>query len=119
MYADVEKYVKSREICQKRAKKRMEEPLHPKWSVLVWAKIGIDVVHMLPWNGFKYMVFAQDDLSGWAEGRVLKERNSETVAKFLFEDVICRHGCPQRMVMDSGTENLDLTKSLLEWYRIK
>ena len=45
--------------------------------------------------------------------------NSENVAKFIFEDVICRHGCPQRMVMDGGSENLDLTKALLERYRIR
>ena len=74
---------------------------------------------MPTWDGFKYIVFACDDLSGWVEGKMIKECNSENVSKFLFEDVICRHGCPMRIVMDGGSENLDLTKALLERYRIK
>ena len=32
MYNDVEKYVKSCEICQKRLRGRLEEPLYPTWS---------------------------------------------------------------------------------------
>ena len=45
--------------------------------------------------------------------------NSWNVAKFIFEDVICRHGCLLRIVMDRGIENLDLMKDLLEHYRIQ
>jgi len=70
-------------------------------------------------EGYKYAVFARDDLSGWSEGRPLKENNSRTVAKFLYEDVICRHGCPLKIVMDGGGENKKITKALLEDYKIK
>ena len=38
---------------------------------------------------------------------------------FIYEDVICHHDCPQRIVLDHGSENLDLTKDLLEYYKIK
>ena len=47
------------------------------------------------------------------------DQSSKNVAKFIYEDVICRHGCPQRIVLDRGSENLDLTKDLLEHYKIK
>ena len=58
-------------------------------------------------------------MSGWSEGRILlKENNSRSVAKFLFEDVICRHGCPLKAVMDGGGENKKITKALLENYRV-
>src|SRR5205814_1488384 len=43
----------------------------------------------------------------------------QNVAKFIYEGVICRHGCPRRIVLDRGSENLDLTKDLLEHYRIQ
>ena len=46
MYEDVVNYVKTCEECQRRARVRYEEPLHPTWSVTVWEKIGVDVVHM-------------------------------------------------------------------------
>src|SRR5437762_438512 len=43
----------------------------------------------------------------------------ENVAKFIYEEVICHHGCPKHIVMDQGTENLDLTRDLLEKHRIR
>jgi hypothetical protein len=52
MYADVEDWVKSFEICQKRARNRLEEPLHPTWSTAIWEKVGADVVYMPPVNVF-------------------------------------------------------------------
>jgi hypothetical protein len=70
-------------------------------------------------DGYGFIVFAWDDLSGWVEGCPIKSANSESVSKFLYDDVICRHGCPQRIVLDGGSENLDLTRDLLEHYRIK
>ena len=119
MYDDVVKYIKSCEECQRRARIRYEEPLHPTWSVIVWYKIDIDVVHMPDAGAYKYIVFARDDLSGWVEGRALTAANSKNMSKFIYEEVICRHGCSRRIVMDRGTENLDLTKELLEHYNIQ
>ena len=113
-------FVKSCEGCQKRSRNRQEEPLHPTWTKTVWDKIGVDVVKLPESSeGHKFAVFARDDLSGWSEGRPLVNADSKSVAKFLFEDVICRHGCPRRIVMDGGSENKKVTKSLLKHYRIK
>ena len=120
MYEDVAAYVKFCEECQRRAWVRYEEPLHPTWSVTVWAKVGVDVVFMPESReGYKFIVFGRDDLSGWVEGRALKENTAHNVAKFLYEEVICRHGCPQRIVVDGGSENKSVAKALLENYRVQ
>ena len=120
LYEDVREFVKSCLECQKRARIRYEEPLHPTFSLTALEKIGIDVVFMPETkDGFKFIVIARCDLTGWVEGRALKENNSRNVAKFLFEDVVCRHGCPLRAVMDGGSENLKFSKELLEDYKIK
>jgi len=68
---------------------------------------------------YQYIVFARDDLSGWVEGRALTAVNSKNVSKFIYEEVICRHGCPKRIVMDRGTENLHLTRALLKKHRVR
>jgi hypothetical protein len=47
----------------------------------------------------------------------MKKRKRECV--FLYEQVICRRGLPQRFVMDNGSDNQDITKSLLEHYNVK
>jgi hypothetical protein len=120
MYEDIAKYVQSCEECQRRKRIRYEEPLHPTWSTIVWEKVGIDVVYMpASVEGYEFIVFARDDLSGWVEARALLKADSLSVASFIYEDIICRHGLPQRIVMDGGSENLGLTKTLLERYRIK
>ena len=120
MYGDVEKYVKTCEVCQRKSKKRFEEELHPTATRIIWEKVGVDVVYMpMSVSGNSFAVFARDDLSGWVEGRALKAANSESVAKFLYEDVICRHGCPLRIVTDGGMENFSLTTQLLERYKLQ
>jgi len=79
LYEDVAEYVKTCEECQRHARNRYEEPLKPTWRVMVWAKIGVDVVYMPPTSeGFGFIVFAWDDLSGWVEGRAIDVANSQT-----------------------------------------
>ena len=79
----------------------------------MWDKIGVDIVVMPRSREGSYLVLARDDLSGWVEGRAIDEANSYNVSKFLYEDVICRHGCPRRIVLDGGRENMGKTKELL------
>ncbi len=119
MFEDVASYVKSCPECQRRKRNQLQEPLHPTFTSYVWEKIGVDVVYMPPTGNYKFIVFARDDLSGWVEGRAIDSANSANVSKFLLEDVICRHGCPRNIVMDGGTENLDLTQELLTRYKIR
>jgi Integrase zinc binding domain/RNase H-like domain found in reverse transcriptase len=119
MFADVDEWVRSCEECQRRAQIRYEESLHPTWSVSVWDKIGVDIVYMPRSNEGSYLVLARDDLSGWVEGRAIDAANSFNVSKFLYEEVVCRHGCPRRIVLDGGRENMDMTRNLLEDYRIQ
>ena len=116
MYGDVVEWVKTCDECQKRDQRRFDEPLHPTWSITVWEKVGLDIVYM-PWEGKNgFIVFAWDDLSGWAEARVLQ---STGVAKFLQEEVICRHGVPRRIVMDGGSENMGFTEDLVKKYGMR
>jgi Integrase zinc binding domain len=84
MHDDILKYVKSCEECQRRAWIRYEEPLPASFSRSVIETLGLDVVFMpeTP-EGYKYAVFARDDLSGWLEGRLIIKNDSKTIAKFV------------------------------------
>lgn len=119
LHQEVKNYVQTCEACQKRDPARIEEALHPTWVSLLWSKIGLDVVHMPPSEGKRYLVVARDDLSGWVEARALTSANSVSVAKFVWEDVICRHGCFGKLIVDGGPENKDVLIELTHRYGIK
>ena len=76
-------------------------------------KLGLDVVHTpVARDSSRYMVGLRDYLSGWAEYRALRNADSRSVAKFVFEAWISRYGCPAMIVNDCGPENQLLTKEL-------
>ena len=113
------RYVLSCNECQRRRPNREEEALHPTYTSTLWAKVGVDCVHMPTAEGKVGFVSAREDLSGWLEARAVPDFTARTVAKFLFEDVFCRHGCVGRFIMDGGPENKGLTVELLQRYRVK
>ena len=105
--------------CQKRAADRMEDPMYPTWSTGIFEKVAIDVVHMPTQDGKSFMVLAKEDLSGWSEGRALAKANAEAIAKFIWEDIVCRHGLSGRLVVDGGPENKGVAEAFAKRYGIK
>ncbi len=79
MYEDVRRFVDSCDVCQRRASNKQEKALHSIWIMLLWQKIGLDVVHMPPYRNKEYLVVARDDFSGWSEAKTLRNTNSEAV----------------------------------------
>ena len=119
MYEDVKKYVRTCDVCQRRAPNKEEEPLHPTFSSSLWMKVGLDVVKMPPAQGKAYLVLARDDLSGWVEGEALAKANSKRIAKFFWSNIVCRHGMPEMLLNDGGPENKKHLRALVAKYQIK
>jgi hypothetical protein len=74
---------------------------------------------MPPCQGKNYLVIAREDLSGWVEARALGNANLASVAKFLWEDVVCHHRCFGRLVIDGGLENKGYVTTFIEKYGIE
>src|SRR6266542_1315978 len=54
------------------------------------------------------------------EARALANANARNVANFLYEDIICRHRCPRKIISDRGTHfNNQVIKNLLERFKIR
>jgi len=116
---EVAKHVRTCKECQMRDGRRMEEALHPTWVSAMWQKVCMDIVYMPVVRGFKYLVLARDDLSGWVEGRPLREKTAAAVAHFLWEDIVCRFGLYGRLVIDGGKENKAVVNQLTKKYGIR
>ena len=113
---DVERHCRTCDICQRRRPNQEEEALHPTWVSVMWKKVALDVVHMPLVKGKAYMVAARDDLSGWVEARAIAKADSKAIAKFIKEEIFCRHGQFHRMVVDGGKENRGLVEDLQKLY---
>ena len=118
MWQTVKKYVQSCGECQRRATQRQDEELHPTAVDRRWEKVAVDVTNLPKCQGKQYLVVARSDLSGWVEARALITHDSKHVAAFLYEDLICRHGVFQRLIVDGGPENKLLVDELAKRYGI-
>jgi hypothetical protein len=109
MYKMVEQYVKSCDSCQRRGKPKRVEALHPIPVGDPFDQVGIDIVGPLTetTNGNRYIIVATEYLTKWPEARAISDTKASTVAKFIYEEIICRHGAPKVLLSDRGSSFLN------------
>jgi len=106
--------------CQERSKRIIEIPPTVTHTPSIFQVLHADMVHMTPAsNGCKYIVHGRCALSSWMEGRPLKKETAQTVAMWLFEEIICRWGCLSEIVTDNGAVFIAAVKWLEQKYGIK
>ena len=122
MYENIREYVKSCDSCQRRGKYKRNEPLHPIPVHSPFYQIGIDFVGPLPKtkSGNKYIITAMDYLTKWPEAKAVPEATAEQTAIFIYEEIICRHGCPTKILSDRGSHfKNQMIEKLMEKFQIK
>src|SRR5207237_690609 len=68
----------------------------------------------------RYKLVITDYLTKWPEAKAMKEATAENVVKFIYEGIICRHGCPKIILSDRGTHFRNkLVEGLCEKFEIK
>jgi hypothetical protein len=110
MRKDINHHVKSCHECQIRSLKCLEIPLTISAPTTLFSKIYIDIMHMLPAHGYKYIVATKDNLSGTSEAAPLRNATAKVLAKFFWEYIYCRYGAPILVV----TEVKEAFKRLLK-----
>ncbi|KAF0751827.1 Integrase catalytic domain-containing protein [Aphis craccivora] len=53
-------------------------------------------------DGFKYVVVGIDNFTKWSEARPIKDKSAVTVARFLYDEIVCRHGCSKIKISVQG-----------------
>ncbi len=119
LYDDSQKYVKTCSQCQMRNSIREEKTLHSIWMIFLWKKVEVNIVHMSSNKEKHYLIVARDDFFEWAETRALFEAKAWRMTKFLWENVICRHDCFEKLTINDDSENKEILEKLVKRYRIK
>jgi len=70
-------------------------------------------------SGNKYIINAICLFSKWAEIRAIPDQTSETIAKFLEEQVFCRHAAPKILLSDNGPSYISkILSAYTKLYRV-
>ncbi len=121
VYQDCKEHVKTCRECQFQGSAKKNNELHPIPVGGPWDRIGIDIVGPLPVTerGNRYIVTCIDYMTKWAEAKPLPDKSARQVAWFLYEEIICRYGCPQIIQSDNGLEFVnEVVKELLKQFQI-
>jgi hypothetical protein len=122
MYKDIKRYVRYCDACQRRGQKGGKGNLHPIKVGEPFERIGIDFVGPLERTkkGNRYILVVTDYLTKWPEAKAMKEATAKNVIEFIYEEIICRHGCPRVILSDRGTHfRNELVDGLCEKFEIK
>ena len=112
------------QLCQKRNPPQ-PVPQAPMGTIRThhpFQKISWDIMGPLPVSskGHKYILVITDMFSKWVEAFPLRVTDSETLAKVLVDEIVCRYGVPQCLHSDQGTNfNSEVITSLCKQLGIK
>ena len=118
LYQDVEQHIKSCHECQIRSVRKVEIPITISAPATIFSKLYVDVMLMPRAKRYRYIVAARDDLTLAAEGRALQKLSAANLAKFFWEEIICRYGAIGRVVTDNGPEVRGAFEELMRRYGI-
>ena len=110
LYKDVTKFVNECVTCQLRSTHQNKVPVQETDTPpFAWAKCAIDVSGPYPTSlsGNKYIVSFIDLFSGYPEAFATPNKEAETIAHLIIDEICTRYSCPLEILSDNGSENVN------------
>lgn len=108
VFRDCKEYAKSCDVCQRVGKPsiRDELPLQPVRALQVFEKWAVDLIGPINpparHSKARYILTATNYLTRWAEAEPVKDCSTDTAARFIFQNIITRFGCPRSLTSDQA-----------------
>lgn len=115
----MKQYVKICDVCQLINSIKNEKTLHFIWIFLLWKKIDFDIVYMSLNAKKNFLIVTKNDFFDLIKARTLFETKTWKMTKSFWENVICRHDCFEKLVMNEKLKNKKLMNKLIEKLAIK
>ena len=96
-------------VCASRkgGRKTFKPPLAPIPVGGPFHRVSVDILQLpLTTQGNCYVVVFMDYLTKWFEAFAIPDQKAETIAKMFVENIVCRHGIPEELLSDRGTNFL-------------
>jgi hypothetical protein len=123
LFKDCNRYCRSCPACQAYAQRKFPHmELNPIFPTGAFEKWGVDFVGPLPRTQKKneYLIVATDYLTMWAEASAVARADKVTTTDFIYNQIVCRYGCPLEIVLDQGGHFVnDVLKDLLQEMSVK
>ena len=108
MLRDADKLVRKCDKCQRFSHKTHvpANKLHCVVSAWPFKHWGIDIVGALPLapRRRKYAIVTTDYFTKWVEVEAHANITQTEVIKFIWKNIVCRFGIPQKIIADNGTQ---------------
>lgn len=124
MFRDITRYVRNCTNCQthKVDQRKPAGLMHANPVQRPWEQVTVDLIGPLPRSrqGHIWLLTMQDRYTKWLETRPLRQATAAKVTRGIAECIIYRHGCPDTLISDNGTQlkSAQLAK-LLESFQIQ
>ena len=84
-------------------------------------RVGVDVLQLpITRNGNRYVICFLDYLTKWVEAFPTSNQQAETIARLFVDNVVCRHGVPDELLSDRGSNFLsELLRSVCDVLGVK
>ena len=105
MYDEIKRYVQFCHQCQIHTRSVKQNELYPIPISAPWERVGIDFIGPLSetTQGNQYIITAIDYFTRWPEAKAVPQTNAQQVAKFIYEELICRHSTINIIHSNQGT----------------
>jgi len=121
MFRDIANYVRACGNCQahKASQQRPAGTLHSTYIGRPWEQVTLDLIGPLPRShqGHTWLFVLQDRFTKWVELVPLRRATANAVTKALTERIFLRHGRPDTVLSDNGTQlrSKQLEERLRAW----